>query len=130
MKDFQVKATVCAGESARISKVMTKKLESGLESTYVLQNVEITEEGHPLQGEIVPATRTLLNAENAELKANNEEHVVKQPLEEGTEITLYARIDNGNIYFDAQGQELESLEDRSARLPASIVTGKQHAPHC
>lgn len=118
MEDFQIKAVICLGSNARTSKLMEKQLSNGLTGTYVLQNAEVTEEGHPLKGEIVPVTRTILNAEAAEAKANGDEFSEKQPLEEGSEITVYGRVDNGNLYFDAQGSQLESLEDRSSRLLA------------
>lgn len=106
--------------SREASKELTKQTKNG-PATYVLHNVEITEEG-PLKGKTVTGQRTLLNSEGEE----------KSSVEVGQEVVLYLRVvedDKGNKkpFFDIGTDNTASDEEILLALGETVeVDASQH----
>ena len=120
MEEFQVKAVICTRKSdgKLASEPYEKQYDNGLIGKGVYQQAVVTEEGHPLEGELIDVARTIVNKEMASLIADGEEVDEKTVLNLDTEITAIGRVSDGILRFDAKGQEFESTEDKSARLLA------------
>lgn len=93
---------------AKESKVLSRS--NGGE--YVLHNCEILDGAH--KGAVIAVQRTLLNAENAELKANKQAYETKEPFEVGQEIVAYP-----STVQDAEGNFATFFEGSSGAMAAS-----------
>lgn len=98
----------------RIISAPSKAMPKSNGGSYVLQNGEITE--GPAKGHVIAVSRTILNKENAALKAAGEEFTAKEPFELNQEVTVYPRqvqAEDGRVltFFEGQGSTSASAEE-------------------